>query len=182
MITISGTKTLTFTLPTDIDTAFSYFMDLRRVIGFLPRIEFVKAFDDNFMRMCYVSRELNAYDIKIYCDALTEIDPANYAIRIHPQIGPKPAKPKASFHTASTQGIYKSESYFFAEGKNETRLEYHINLMAELPKPWALKMVPDGFMNSIAGSISRHRIHEIANGFIEQSLADLPRWIEENKQ
>ena len=179
MITISGATKLTFTLPTDIDTAFAYFMDLRRVIGFLPRIEFVKAFDENFMRMCYVSRELNAYDIKIFCDALTEIDAANYTIRIHPKIGPKPAKSKASFNAASTQGVYKSESFFFPEGEH-TRLEYHITLMADLPKPWALKMVPDAIMNSVAGSISRHRIHEIANGFIDRSLADLPRWIEEN--
>ncbi len=181
MITISGTKTLTFTLPTDIDTAFTYFMDLRRVIGFLPRIEFVRQFEPNFLRMCYVSRELNAYTIKIYCDVLAEIDRSNYIIRMSPRAGPKPVKAKATFHAASAQGIYSSESHFFAEGE-QTRLEYHINLMAELPKPWALKMVPDSFMSSIASNISRHRIHEIANGFIARSLAELPAWIEENER
>lgn len=177
MITISGATKLTFTLPTDIDTAFTYFADLRRVIGFLPRIQFVEAFGDNFLRLCYANRELNAYDVKIYCDALTEIDYANYVIRISPQSGPKPIKPQTTFHAVATMGTYQSESYFFAEGAR-TRLEYHIQLHAELPKPWALKMVPDTFMNSIAGNISRHRIHEIADGFIERSLADLPEWIE----
>ena len=178
MITISGAAKLTFTLPTDIDTAFAYFADLRRVIGFLPRIQFVEAFDDNFLRLCYANRELNAYDIRIYCDAVTHIDYANYAIRIAPQEGPKPIKPKAGLQSASTMGVYQSVSYFFAEGE-QTRLEYHIELAADLPKPWALTMVPDTFMNSIAGNISRHRIHEIADGFIERSLADLPGWIEE---
>ena len=63
--------TLTFTLPTDIDTAFTYFMDLRRVIGFLPRIEFVTGVRRKFSCVCVLSvKELNAYDIKIYCDAL----------------------------------------------------------------------------------------------------------------
>ena len=180
MITISGATKLTFTIPTDIDTAFAYFADLRRVIGFLPRIQFVRDFDENFLRMCFTSRELNAYDIKIYCDAFTKIDYANYAIHISPQAGPKPVKPKASFQSASTLGIYQSESYFFVEG-DQTRLEYHIQLTADLPKPWALAMVPDGLMNSIAGSISRHRIHEIANGFIDRSLADLPAWIEKKR-
>ena len=179
MITISGATKLTFTLPTDIDTAFSYFADLRRVIRFLPRIQFIRDFDENFLRLCYVSHELNAYDIKIFCDAATEIDYANYAIRISPQPGPEPIKPKATLHGASTMGTYQSESYFFVEGE-QTRLEYHIQLHAELPKPWSLKMVPDTFMNSIAGNISQHRIHEIADGFIERSLADLPRWIESN--
>ena len=177
MITISGAAKLTFTLPTDIDTAFTYFADLSRVIGFLPRIQFVEAFDDNFLRLCYASRELNAYDVKIYCDALTEVDYANYAIRISPQAGAKPIKSVATLHGATAMGTYQSESYFFAAGA-QTRLEYHIQLHAELPKPWALKMVPDTFMNSIAGNISRHRIHEIADGFIERSLADLPEWIE----
>lgn len=171
---------MTFMLPTDIGTAFRFYEDMQRIVNFLPRIEFIKAFDDKHLRMCYTSKELNAYQIRIYCDVFTKLDPQNYTIHVDPKPHKLPVKPSASFNAASTYGSYSSQSYFYPEGATETRLEYYLTLAAELPKPWALKMMPDTIMNSIAGSITNYRIHEIANGFIEKSLTELPKWMTAN--
>lgn len=172
MISIFGTTQMTFTLPTDVETAFAFYRDLDRLVHYLPRIEFVQAHTDNHLRLCYVSRELNAYDVEIYCDVQAEFDPDQRRIALRPQDADPPVKATSGFHSTTAYGRYASESIFYPEGEH-TRLEYRIHLSAELPKPWALKFVPDSMMSAIANSISHMRINEIANGFIARSARDL---------
>lgn len=175
MITIFGQTQMTFTLPTDVTTAFNFYQDVNRILPYLPRIQLVQAHSEQHLRVCYVSRELNAYDVTIYCDVQTEVDPQNYTIRLASQTAGLPVAAKSSFHATSAYGRYNSTSVFYPEG-DQTRLEYHLELAAELPKPWAIKFVPDSIMNAIAQSITNHRIHEIAHGFITQSMADIAAW------
>lgn len=172
MITISGTTQLTFTLPADVETAFAFYRDLDRLVSYLPRIKFVQAHGHDHLRLCYVSRELNAYDVQIFCDVQAEFDPDQYRISLQPQAADPPVAASSGFHSTTAYGRYASESIFYAEGEH-TRLEYRIHLSAELPKPWALKLVPDSMMSAIATSISHMRINEIANGFIARSVRDL---------
>ena len=180
MIAVSGSTHMTFYLPVDAATAFAFYSDMQRLIPYLLHIRFVRAHADNHLRVCYFAKELNAYDINIYCDILVETDPFAYAIRINPHSAQPLIKPKAGIHTASTYGRYTSESLFFPDGDG-TRLEYSLKLSADLPEPWALKLVPDPVLNSIASHITNARIDEIAHQFIKKSAAAIPAWAANNK-
>lgn len=180
MIAVSGSTDMTFYLPVDAATAFAFYSDMQRLVPYLPHIRFVRAHSDNHLRVCYFAKELSAYDINIYCDILTKTDPLAYAIRIVPHSAQPPVRPKVGIHTASTIGRYASESLFFPDGDG-TRLEYSLELSASLPEPWALKLVPDPVLNSIASHITNTRIDEIAHQFIEHSAADIPAWAAHNK-
>ncbi|HRQ37079.1 MAG TPA: hypothetical protein PLD25_04090 [Chloroflexota bacterium] len=179
MITISGRAQITFTLPTAVTTAFHFYQDIHRILPYLPRIQLVQVHGAQHLRLCYLSRELNAYDVAIYCDVQTEVDPANYIIRLTPWEAGLPVKAKSTFHGTEAYGRYSSTSIFYADG-DRTRLEYALELSAELPKPWATKLVPDSIMDGIANSITNHRIHEIASGFIMKSALDIPAWATQN--
>lgn len=179
MITISGRAQLTFTLPTAVTTAFHFYRDIHRILPYLPRIQLVQTYGDQHLRLCYLSRELNAYDVAIYCDVQAEADPTSYTIRLTPREAGTPVKAKSSFHRTEAYGRYTSTSVFYPDG-DRTRLEYSLELAAELPKPWATKLVPDSIMDAIANSITNHRIHEIASGFIMKSALDIPAWAAQN--
>jgi hypothetical protein len=62
-----------------------------------------------------------------------------------------------------------------SEGE-QTRIEYELDLQAELPTPLALRVVPGGVLNRISYNITNWRIDEIAGGFIENSIAHFPQW------
>ncbi|MCL4267823.1 MAG: hypothetical protein KJ069_31945 [Anaerolineae bacterium] len=186
MITISGRVQLTFTLPTAVTTAFHFYQDIHRILPYLPRIALVQAYGAQHVRVCYLSRELNAYDVAIYCDVHAEADPTSYTIRLTPREAGTPVKAKSSFNRTEAYGRYTSTSIFYPDGDRtggeRTRLEYSLELAAELPKPWATKLVPDSIMDAIANSITNHRIHEIASGFITKSALDIPAWAAQNEQ
>ncbi|NJN53584.1 MAG: hypothetical protein HC804_01820 [Anaerolineae bacterium] len=179
MITITGKGQMTFMLPTAVDTAFDFYQDIHRVLPYLPRIRLIHGHGAQHVRVCYLSRELNMYDVEIYCDIQAETNREEHVIRLLPREAEPPVKAKSSFHAASAYGRYSSTSTFFAEG-NQTRLEYHLELSAELPKPWAVKFLPDGMMDSIANNITNHRIQEIATGFITQSALHITAWAAQN--
>lgn len=179
MITISGRTQLTFTLPTNVQTAFNFYRDVNRILPYLPRIQLVQAHGEQHLRVCYVSRELNAYDVAIYCDVQAEADPAHYTIRLMPREAGSPVKPRSRLNMTSAYGRYASTSIFYPDG-DRTRLEYSLELAADLPKPWATKFVPDGIMEAIANNITNHRIHEIASGFILKSALDISSWAAQN--
>lgn len=174
MITVSGTTRLTFMLPTDVQTAFLFFQDINRIITNLPRIEHIHSHSEQHLRLCYVSRELNTYDVRIYCDVIAEYDAQTYSVRLRPKRVEPVIKASSGLKSTTAYGRYSSESVFYPEG-SQTRLEYAIQLQAELPKPWAVKFVPDGVMSAIASNITNVRIKEIADGFINQSIAQLPK-------
>ncbi len=113
--------------------------------------------------------------MRIYCDVLAQADSESYVIRLKPQNSEEPVPSKSGFKSTMAHGLYQSESYFYPEG-DQTRLEYWIELAAELPKPWAVKIIPDSVMSSVANSIASYRIQEIANGFIKQSAAAMAAW------
>jgi hypothetical protein len=179
MITILGRGQMTFLLPTAVDTAFNFYQDVNRILPYLPRIRFVQGYGAQHLRVCYTSRELNIYDVEIYCDVQAEANRENHTIRLSPRQAGLPVKARSSFHATSAYGRYTSTSIFHPEG-SQTRLEYHLELSAELPKPWAIKFVPDSMMDAIANSITNHRIQEIATGFITHSARERPAWAAQN--
>lgn len=180
MITVSGSTQMTFFLPVDVEAAFAFYSDMQRLIPFLPHIRFIKAHADQHLRLCYNAKELAAYDIDIYCDILTETDPFARTICVQPHPGQPPIQPRSGLYSASTYGRYASESLFFPDGDG-TRLEYSLELSAELPEPWALKVVPGAVLNNIASHITNMRIDSIAQQFIQQSAAAIPAWAANNK-
>lgn len=180
MITVLGSTKLSFMFPTDRETAYQYYLDMGRVVQFLPHISMVSANGSHFYRLAYETVELGAYHIRILCDVEAVHDASYELLRFQPVELSPDVPAKAGFNSAVTRGFYRSESYFVSEGE-QTRIEYSLQLHADLPTPIALKVVPGSVLNKIAQNITNWRIKEIAGGFIEGSIAYFPQWLHENQ-
>ena len=178
MIIVAGSANRSFTFPADLPTAFAYYTDLSRILTYLPHIYVARTYDDNQLRMCYNTIELGTYKINIFCDLRAEMDAEKRALRVLPLKGVTPVKAKATLRSATASGRFSSESRFFDEGER-TRIEYRLELQAELPRPMGLRFVPQSVINGIAASITHRRIKEIADGFIRRSIDVFPEWLEE---
>ncbi len=170
MITLDGFAQRQFAFPDTLAAATHYYRDFDMIFGLLPHIALIDKYSDDCYRALYHTIELGVYRVKIYCDLQVHFDEANQLLHVTPLIGPTPVKPLVSIQALVAQGQFTSLSAFVAHGE-ETRVDYRLKLTAQLPKPLGLSLVPDGVMNQIAHSIAEWRIHEIANGFINRSIA-----------
>jgi hypothetical protein len=120
--------------------------------------------------MLYHTTELGVYRVNIYCDLVVEIDRTNSFILIHTA---EPAgsnmKGEVGLYSLVSQGEYTSSSKFVSQG-DQTLIEYQFGLKAELPIPLGLRLVPKSVLDGIASSLTKWRIDEIAEGFINRSL------------
>ena len=181
MIKVLGSTTLSFMFPADQEIAYQYYLDMGRIVQFLPHISLISASDSNFFRLAYETVELGAYHIRILCDVEIIRDTDSKLLQFQPVELPPEVPTKSGFNSASGRGYYRSESYFMPEGE-QTRIEYHLQLNANLPTPLALKVVPTSVLNKIARNITNGRIKEIAGGFIEGSVAYFPQWLQEKRK
>ncbi|MBU0491637.1 MAG: hypothetical protein KKA73_26775 [Chloroflexi bacterium] len=165
-------------LPRPLALAFTYYSDTSRVLAFLPHIRPVQAYAPNQFRMLYSTTELGAYHIRIFWDIWTTLDTETAVIRVSPLEGIQPVTAMASVNSSVAQGCYFSESVFHDEG-DQTRIEYWLELQAELPTPLGMRLVTGKLANRIAQSITQGRIHEIAEGFVERSIEAFPCWLAE---
>jgi len=178
MIKVLGSTTLSFMFPADQETAYQYYLDMGRIVQFLPHISMVSANDRNFFRLAYETVELGVYHIRILCDVEAIRDADGDLLQFQPVELSPDVPAKSGFNSSSGRGYYRSESYFIPEGE-QTRIEYHLQLSADLPTPLALKVVPISALNKIAQNITNGRIKEIAGGFIKGSVAYFPQWQQE---
>lgn len=175
MIRIAGSVARTFTFPADLPATRAYFTDYAHIFSQLPHIRKIKTYGPGQFRMLYHTTELNIYDVKIYCDLQARYDEARQALIVQPLSRAAPVKARVTLKSLAGQGWYSSESSLTETG-GQTQVHYRLRLEAALPKPFGLSMVPDSVLNRIAHSITLYRIHEIADGFVERSLADYQRY------
>ena len=51
-----------------------------------------------------------------------------------------------------------------------------LKMLATPPRPRGMRFMPSKMVDKIANNITNHRMREIAEYFIESSIADFPRW------
>ncbi len=178
MIQVTGATERDYLFPAEPATALAYYNDLGRITDCLPHITLKKRVAPDHGRVLYQTRELGAYAIRIFCDLQTIADWDNLALTVRPATTAVPVPAAAGLYSAQAHGRFASESRFYPNGQ-QTRIVYKLQLQAELPPPFSLHIIPGAVLNRIAASITNGRIHEIVNGFIEQSIAAFPQWREQ---
>jgi hypothetical protein len=181
MIKVSGSIRRSFTVPAELPLAFAYYCDLGRILNYLPHIFLVRAYRYDRFRMLYSTVELGAYHIRIFCDIQARMDEKERALYVTSLEIEPPVEPKAGIREATVQGVFSSKSVFHAAEK-QTRIDYSLSLRAELPAPLGLRLMPRYVVNRIADNITRWRMREIADGFIDRSVDAYPFWLAEMEQ
>ena len=171
MINVAGSTSLTFDFPAELPIAFKYYSDFSRVLHYLPHISFVKVHSDDQYRMLYKTTELGIYRVKVFCDLQVKSDRYTNTLSIAPlNSSVKPIRSRAGLYSLTGQGYYSSQTIFHAAGQ-QTKIDYSLKLHSDLPVPIGLRLMPETLINNIAGSITNWRTREIAEGFIENSIA-----------
>lgn len=177
MIRVTGSARRSFVFPAELPLAYAYYADIGRVLSYLPHICLVRTYGPDRLRLLYSSTELGIYQIRIFADVQTKLEDGR-VLRIR-QLGEvPPVKVAASSHSATTQGYFSSLSIFRDEG-DKTRIDYSLQLRADLPTPLGLRLMPGRLVDGIARSITNLRIREIVEGFIERSTDAFPHWLAE---
>lgn len=175
MINIAAKARFSFMFPADIQTAFEFYSDMTRMADYLHHIELVNTLSTSQHRLYYNTVELGTYHIHVYCDVRLDATPTDYTMRIVPVENLPPIETEVTINATTTRGFYSSEAFFHEEG-NETRVEYTLALQAKPPRPKGMRFMPRRMVDKIANNITNHRMREIAENFIESSIADFPRW------
>lgn len=175
MIKLAGTARRSFLFPADLPTAYAYYGDLRHILNFLPYITLVKLHADDHFRMLYSSNELGTYNIRVFCDMRATLDGGRRLIRIVPEEGLPPIRPAVSFYDTTGRGYFSMESLFTEAGPN-TEIEFSLNLEARLPKPRGMRFLLGSVVDRIACNITENRMHEVIDGFVQQTVAAFPEW------
>ena len=170
MITLNGSTQRQFVFPDTLAAATRYYRNFDAIFDLLPHICLVQKYGPNRYRALYHTIELGVYRVKIYCDLQVHFDEASQTLNVSPLLGPTPVRQSVSVQALVAQGQFTSQSVFVAHG-DETRIDYKLRIAAALPKPIGLILVPDAAMNQVTNSIAGWRIHEIAGGFIDRSIA-----------
>jgi hypothetical protein len=176
MLIIAGAVTLTHIFPADLETTMMFYDGLDRLAEYLPHIEIVDVQGPGQFRMVYSATEMGGYHIRIYTDVKSELRLSDRQLMIMPTQEYKPIPQRATFNSSVGQGYYASESLFWPEAGNRTRVEFRLELRARLPRPKGLRFMPAAAVKSIVDNMTERRVNEIANGFISNSLAAFPTW------
>lgn len=171
MIAIAGHVQRSFTFPARLAATQAYFGDFRRIVGLLPHIQLVKPLGPNQFRVRYRTLELGVYDVQLFCDLEVRLDPTRAELRVTALPALPPIQPRATLRSLTAPARYQSVSALNAAGA-VTQVDYRLELAGHLPKPLGLNLIPDKALEGIAHSIVAHRIHEIADGFIANAIAD----------
>ena len=177
MIKVIGSTDRAFTFPGELPMAYAYYADVGRLLSYLPHICLVRAYGPDRFRLLYSTTELGTYHIRIFADVQTTLE-EGWVVRVRPMEGAPPVKAQAGLRSATAQGYFSSQSIFHDNG-DETRVRYALQLQADLPTPLALRFMPSAMVDRIARSVTRMRIREIADGFVERSSQAFPYWLAE---
>lgn len=177
MIKVAGSARRSFVFPGELPLAYAYYADVGRLLSYLPHICLVRAYGPDRFRLLYSSTELGLYHVRIFADVQTTLE-EGWVIRVRPLEGLPPVKAAAGIHTMSAQGYFSSQSVFHNEG-DHTRIEYGLQLHGALPTPQGLRLMPGMVVRRIAQRLTKMRICEIADGFVERSSDAFPHWLAE---
>jgi hypothetical protein len=169
MIPITGSTHRSFIFPADRLTAFDFYSDWRRTLGYLTHISFRPQSNNQHYQMLYSTTELGIYQIQVFCNIVTRLDRSSWTLHIQPQEEITTAVRKAGLHSMKANGYYSSQSKFHEHGE-QTKIEYHLNLHADLPIPYAIRFMPTPILQNIAHNITQRRIEEIVEKFIQRSI------------
>lgn len=175
MINLAGGVSLAFRFPAPLAVAFAYYSDLRTVLPLLPYVEIATIYNDDHFRLLYSSVEFGGYAMHIYCDIRATLESGLHMIRIAPEESLPPVEERAGINSSTARGYFTSRGLFYDEGP-ETRIEYEFELRSDLPRPLGMRLMPQRVVNGIASTVARTRMREVAQGFIEQSIAAYPLW------
>ena len=175
MIKIAAKARFSFMFPADRKTTFEFYSDMGRMSNYLHHIQLVNTLPDFQYRLYYSTVELGTYHIHVYCDVRLDAVPGYHTIRVVPVENLPPVETEVTINATTTRGFYSSEAFFHDEGE-ETRVEYTLAIQARPPRPKGMRFMPRKMVDKIANNITNHRMREIAEYFIESSLADFPRW------
>jgi len=178
MIKVGGSTRRDFIFPTSVEHAIAFYDDLDRIVSCLSHISMIKKFAPNEMRVMYNTKELGTYQIHIYSDLQTAVDKKEKVLYVNAANTYPPVAATSSFNSCGSHGVFRSTSRFMPFG-GHTRVIYEVELQADLPTPSGLRFVPGRVLNKIASNITNGRVDEIINGFISQSIAALPAFLEE---
>ena len=172
MLNIAGTIALSFDFPANLPTSMRFFDGLERLAQYLPHIDFIKQLDDQTFRLMYNATELSAYHIRIFTDVRTELSVPKRKLLILPAEGFKPVPKRAAFNSSTGQGYYASRSTFTSVDDDQTKIDFQLELKAQLPRPKGLRFMPATVVNGIAQNITEKRMQEIADGFVVNAKAE----------
>jgi hypothetical protein len=175
MIEIKAIARRVFLFPATIPLALQFFSDFPRITRFLPHISLAHTYENGRYRVLYATTELAAYQVHIYADVETEIDEAAQTLYVRPSTNSAPVKSEATLRSLTAPGIYRSRSHFREAGE-QCEVEFVMELEANLPRPFGLHLMPGSILNRIADNITNHRMNEITNGFIGQSIDAYSYW------
>ena len=179
MIKINSSVQFSFMFPADIATTFAYYSDMQRLIQHLKYMELVdlETENENEFRIYYNTVELGSYHIHVFSDIRMELD-SEMVIRLIPIENFPPIKTKVTLNATTARGHYASEARFFPAG-DHTRVEYSLSMQASPPRPKGMRFMPGKMVDKIAQNITNHRIKEIADAFIDNSIDTFPIWLAE---
>jgi len=171
MINIIGSIQRSFIFPANRPTAFEFYSDWQRTLSYLAHISFQRQSNNQHFRMLYSTTELGIYQVLLHCDISIEQDRNAWKLHIQPQEGTTPAVSKAGLYSIEGKGYYSSQSHFHEMGER-TRIEYCLNLHADLPVPHAIRFMPAPILQNVARRITQRRVEEIVEKFIQRSIED----------
>jgi len=176
MIKLNGAAQREFKFASDVTTAMQYFGVLSQVIEYLPHIDLVQTYGPNEVRVRYSTLELGAYTINIITDLQCQVDEETLSIVIRPLKGKDPVKSEASLNSTIGYGYFTSAA-FLSKCEEGTLIDFRLKMMANLPRPRGLRMMPGRVVNRIAGSLSQGRVNEIMDGFMANAIGAFPAWM-----
>lgn len=176
MLKVAGSAKLSFVFPARRAIAYAFYSNMDRLAKYLTHIEMADKYSDYEYRMLYQSTELGTYHLSIFCDVRMELPPGNRVIRLVSVENMPPVETKLTVNSTTGRGFFSSEASFHEEGKDETRIEFQMNLGANLPRPLGMRFMPGRMVDNIANGITNRRLREIMQGFLDDSLADFPAW------
>jgi hypothetical protein len=177
MIKVRGSARRFFTFSADLPMAYAYYSDVSRLLSYLPHICLVQAYGPDRFRLLFSTTELGTYKVRIFADVEATLG-EQWILRVRPLGGFAPVKAQSTLGTTTAQGYFSSRSVFSDSG-DRTRVEYQLELEANLPTPYGLRFMPGVMVNRIAKSITKMRTREIVEGFIQRSVAAYPHWLAE---
>lgn len=167
-IDLTGAVRRSFIFPAPLTEAFDFYSNLPGDFSLLPHIRLVQNFKSGCFRLKYETVELSLYRVRMYCDVAVQTEHLRQ-IAFTPCLEETPITEKAGLYSLTGKGFYQSTSEF-EPFNDQTLIHFQLDLHAKLPVPFGLALVPEAVRNRIADSISRLRIKEIAEAFIDRSI------------
>lgn len=161
-----------FTLPADLTTAVAHFRDFRGTLQDLPELRLTEMYSDDRYRVLYSAAVAGVYRVDLYSDIQARFNEVEHVLLVSPLRGHTPAASRASWSSLTGQGEYSSRLALRSAGAH-TQASYDVAIAASIPKPLALRLLPDAVARSAVESVVQRRVQEITDRFIERSRVRL---------